>query len=245
MIKAILIDDETHVRQDLRQKIEEHFPHDISIIGEAKSVSEGVAIIQNLNPDLVFLDIDIIGGTGFDVLTQLPSKNFELIFVTGFNDQAIKAIKAGALDYILKPIDDDELIEAINKAIDTSKKDNQLEQLIKISSDYFKGTERKRIILKTSEMVHAVYEDDIIYCESEGNYTTYFTIDSEKIIISKPIKHAEEVLSPSLFIRCHRSFLVNKSHVLKYDKNGFLILNNDCKVPVSTRRKEDTLERIF
>jgi two-component system LytT family response regulator len=245
MLNAILIDDEAHVRLDVRQKLEALFPNEIHILTEAESVSSAVSAIEKHKPDLVFLDIDIKEGTGFDVLTSCTFKNFEVIFITGFNDQAIKAIKAGALDYILKPVDEEELNEAVQRAIENSKKENQLEKLIQISSDYFKGTEKKRIILKTSEMVHAVYEDDIIYCESDGNYTTFHTIQNENIIITKSLKHAEEILSSLLFIRCHRSYIVNKNQVLKYDKNGFLFLKNEHKVPVSSRRKDSTLQQIF
>jgi len=245
MLNAILIDDEAHVRLDVRQKIESLFPNEITILTEADSVTSGVSAIQKYKPDLVFLDIDIIGGTGFDVLTACPVKNFEVIFITGFNDQAIKAIKAGALDYILKPVDEDELNEAVKRAIENSKKENQLEKLIQISSDFFKGVEKKRIILKTSEMVHAIYEDDIIFCESDGNYSTFHTLQSENIVITKSLKHAEDILSDQVFIRCHRSFLVNKNHVLKYDKNGYLILKNEHKIPVSSRRKDSTLQQIF
>ena len=245
MLNVILIDDEAHVRLDVRQKLEALFPNEINILTEANSVTSGISAIQEHKPDLVFLDIDIIGGTGFDVLTSCPIKDFEVIFITGFNDQAIKAIKAGALDYILKPVDEDELNEAVHSAIENSKKENQLEKLIQISNDFFKGVKKKRIVLKTSEMLHAIDENDIIYCESDGNYTTFHTVQSENIVITKSLKHAEEILSPQIFIRCHRSFLVNKNHVLKYDKHGFLISKNEHKIPVSSRRKERTLQQIF
>jgi len=151
----------------------------------------------------------------------------------------------GALDYILKPVDEGEFEAAVNKAIENSQKENQIEKLIEISSDYFKGVEKKRVILKTSDTVYAVYEDDIIYCQSNGNYTTFYTKQLEKIMVSKPIKKIEEILSKDVFIRCHQSYVVNKKHVSRYNNQGFLIVHLDFKVPVSSRRKEYTLGKIF
>lgn len=245
MIKAILIDDEDHIREDLRNKIENIFSNEIEIVAEADSVETGLLAISKFEPNLIFLDIQIKGGTGFDILTKITNKNFEVIFITGFDNQAIKAIKVGALDYILKPVDPDELKSAVVKAIENSKKENQIEKLIEVSSEYFKGVEKKRVILKTSDTVYAIYEDDIVYCRSNGNYTTIYTQQLEKILVSKPIKKIEEILSEDIFIRCHQSYIVNKKHVLKYNKKGILVVHLDFKVPVSSRRKEYTLNKIF
>ncbi len=246
MIKAIIIDDEAHVRKDLRQKIETYFSNEISIVAEGESVATGLLALEKYEPQLIFLDIHMSDGTGFDLLTQAPTKNFDVIFVTGFDNNAIKAIKVGALDYILKPVDEDELKEAVEKAIaNNTEKDKDLQKLIEISSEYFKGVKNKRIILKTLDTVYAVYEDDILYCRSDGNYTTFYTQQLEKIIVSKPIKKIEEILSEDSFIRCHQSYIVNKKHVLKYNKEGVLIVHLDAKIPVSSRRKEYALKRIF
>ena len=151
----------------------------------------------------------------------------------------------GALDYIIKPVDDDEFREAAQKAIQNYEKENHLEKLIEISSEYFKGAKKKRVILKTTDTVYAIYEDDIIYCRSDGNYTTFYTQQLEKIVVSKPLKQIEEILSENVFIRCHQSYIVNKKHVLKYNKQGVLIVHLDFKVPVSSRRKDYALKKIF
>jgi two-component system LytT family response regulator len=245
MIKALLVDDEAYIRNSVREKINQYFSADIEIIGEAESVAKAVNLIKEESPDLLFLDIQLTDGTSFDILNQIEVKDVDIIFITGFDKHAIKAIKVGALDYILKPIDESEFKEAVEKAIESSKKENDLEKLIEISSEYFKGVEKKRIVLKTMENVYVVYEDDILYCKSEGNYTTFYTLQAERILISKPIKKVIELLSEDIFIRCHQSYIVNKKHVLRYNRQGVLIVNHEIKVPVSSRRKDHVIEKIF
>lgn len=245
MIKAIIIDDEAHVRLDIADKIITNFSSEIQIIGEADTVPKGISLIEELQPDLLFLDVHLGSGTSFDILNALKTKEFETIFITGFDTHAIKAIKVGALDYILKPISEDEFITAVNKAVNNIGQENHLDKLIEISTEYFNGIKNKRVILKTTENVYAVYEDDIIYCKSDGNYTTFYTKLPERIVVSKSIKKVEEILSENVFIRCHQSYIVNKKHVSKYNKQGTLTLVSDIKVPVSSRRKEYTLSKIF
>lgn len=244
-IKTLIIDDEASVRTDLKEMLQEYFSETVLVVGEASNVDEGIAQIKALSPDLILLDVHLGNGTGFDILAAIAHKNFNIIFITGFDDNAIKAIKVGALDYILKPVDEDEFVEAIEKAIALKSQENPLDKLIEVSQDFFEGVKDKRIILKTSDAVYAIYEKNILYCRSDGNYTTFYIQDFEKIMISKPLKKIEELLSPELFIRCHHSYIVNKKHVLKYDKSGVLIVQADIKVPVSNRRKLFTLEKIF
>ena len=245
MIKTLIIDDEAHVRQDVFEKVEAFFKDKISVVAQADGVATAVALIETHQPDLLLLDINMRDGTGFDVITKSTYKNYDVIFITGFDNHAIKAIKVGALDYILKPIDDTEFKEAIQKAIENKTPEKELEKLIEVSQEYFNGVKNKRVILKTTETVYAIYEDDIIYCRSDGNYTTFYTQQMEKIVISKPLKQVEEILSEDVFVRCHQSYIVNKKHVLKYNKNGVLIVHMDFKVPVSSRRKDYTLKKIF
>lgn len=245
MIRAVIIDDESSVREDIRDKVALHFKDEISIIGEANSVTSGVKIIEQLKPQLLLLDIHLGDGTSFEILQQTTHKDFDIIFITGYDTHAIKAIKVGALDYILKPLETDEFKDALQKVTTKEKRESHLEKLIEISSEYFNGVKNKRVILKTSDNVYAIYEDDIIYCRSEGNYTTFYTQQLEKIMVSKSIKKVEEILSEDTFIRCHQSYIVNKKHVLKYNKQGVLVVLLDIKVPVSSRRKEYVLKRIF
>jgi len=245
MIKAIVIDDEAHIRKDISDKLVTHFSKDIVIVAEADSVQSSLEVIEKFEPNLILLDVHLQDGTGFDLLTKISNKNFEVIFITGFDNHAIKAIKVGALDYILKPVDNDEFKASITKAIQHNKTENHLEKLIEVSSEYFKGVTKKRVILKTLDTVYAIYEDDIIYCRSEGNYTTFYTQQMEKIVVSKSIKKIEEILTEAIFVRCHQSYIVNKNHVLKYNKKGVLIVHLDIQVPVSGRRKDFTLKKIF
>ena len=245
MIRAILIDDEAYVRREVKNKLLNSFSNDVDIVGEADSIVSSVDIIQKEKPDLLFLDVHLQDGTGFDILDKISNKTFDIIFITGFDNHAIKAIKVGALDYILKPIDDEEFNKAVRKAIENSKQNIDFEKLVEISSEYFKGVKKKRIVLKTLENLYIVYEDDISHCKSEGNYTTFYTQKSEKILVSKPLKKVLELLSEDSFIRCHQSYLVNKKHVTRYNKQGVLVMNSKAKVPVSGRRKDYVINTIF
>ena len=245
MIKAIVIDDEAHVRQDIRDLITTHFKDSIDIQAEACDVPEGLNVINQVQPDLLFLDVHLGEKTGFDLIAESVYKDFEVIFVTGFDQHAIKAIKVGALDYILKPIDPSEFKEAVQKAIIKNTKSDYLKKFAEVSQEYFRGAEKKRIILKTMDNVYAIYEDDIVYCNSEGNYTTFYTQQTEKIVVSKSMKKIEELLSEDTFVRCHQSYIVNKKHVLRYNKRGYLIVNFDTSIPVSGRRKDYALKKIF
>ena len=245
MVKAVLVDDEAYIRENIRAKLLRYFNEDIEIVGEAESVDVAVKLIKEEKPNLLFLDIHLQDGTSFDILNSISKKNFDIIFITGYDNHAIKAIKVGALDYILKPIDDEEFKTAVSKAIENSKEENDLEKLVEISTEYFQGVQKKRIVLKTLENVYVVYEDDILYCKSEGNYTTFYTQKSERILVSKSIKKVLELLSEDVFVRSHQSYLVNKNHVVRYNKQGFLIINSQVKVPVSSRRKDYVIEKIF
>ena len=245
MIRALIIDDETHIREDIKDNLNTSFSEYLTVVGEATTVQEGVEQIDKLLPDMVFLDIHLPDGTGFDIISKSNFKDFNLIFITGFDNHAIKAIKVGALDYILKPIDDDELNTAVFKIIKSSKKEKYLEKLIDISNDYFVGAKKKRVVLKTFDTIYTVCEDEILYCKSDGSYTTFHMLDSENILVSKSLKNIQELLSNTVFIRCHQSYLVNKNYVRKYDLRGSLILSTNNKVPVSGRLKDASLKRIF
>lgn len=245
MIKAIIIDDEAAIREDINLKVDEYFTGKIEIVAKVGSIKKALLAIELHKPDLLFLDIELEDGTGFELLSKIPNKNFEVIFATGFNQHAIKAIKVGALDYLLKPIEDSEFVDAVKKALDQVGKNNTLDKAIEVSNDFFQGALDKRVILKTADTVYAVYEKDILYCRSDGNYTTFYTNQDERIVVSKPLKKIEEILSESEFVRCHQSYVVNKIHVSKYNKQGVLIVKTDIKVPVSSRRKDYALTRIF
>ncbi|MBU2914475.1 LytR/AlgR family response regulator transcription factor [Reichenbachiella agariperforans] len=244
MIKALIIDDEKHVRDEIKDRLADQFSQDIHVIDEAPSVAEALTKINIHEPDLVFLDIDIIGGTGFDVIERLEEVNFQLIFITGFNDQAIKAIRIGALDYLLKPIDDEEFSNAVNRAIKAFKNDDSIHDAVDVANQFYNGSHQDKIVLRTLEAHHVVYLEDIIFCKSDGNYTTFNTT-KEKIMISKPLKLVESLLNKAVFLRCHQSYVVNTSYVTKYTNEGCLVLKNGEEVPVASRRKDAILKRLF
>ena len=245
MIKAIIIDDESYIRTTIEAYISNKFTKDIRIVGTANSVEASLKIINQLQPDLLFLDIKLQDGTGFDILEGLLDKNINVIFITGYDNHAIKAIKVGALDYVLKPIDEQELEAAVLKAIENISKSNETSKLLEISAAYFKGQKKKRIVLKTLDQIYFVFEDDILYCHSQGNYTTFHLKDGQKILISKSLKKSMELLSDAIFIRCHQSHVVNSSHVASYNKQGYLLLNSGETVPVSGRLKNLVINQIF
>ncbi len=245
MIRAIVVDDEFYMLKEIKSKLIDFFPKEVVVVAEVKSVSEGIKAVDKFEPDLLLLDVHLLDGTGFDLIQKSTYKDFSVIFITGYDSNAIRAIKVGALDYILKPVDDDEFKEAVNKAIQLQHREGHLDKLVSVSSGYYKGLERNKIILKTSDSIYTIDQEDIFFCHSEGNYTTVYTRQSQKILMSGHIKKMEELLPPDIFIRCHQSYIVNKNHVLKYNKRGHLLLKNEVKVPVSARRKEMTLQSIF
>lgn len=245
MIRAIVIDDESLMREEVKTRVSNFFPLDIAIVAEAANVTEALEIIIKFEPELIFLDVHLTDGTGFDVLEKTTNKNFNVIFITGFDTNAIKAIRVGALDYILKPIEDDEFKDAVQKAIESKEKESGLDTSVAISQDHYQGVNQKRIVFKATEGVYAVQEEDILYCHSEGNYTTVHTEIHGNILVSNHLKKIEELLPSSLFVRCHQSFVVNKLHVLKYSKKGVLFLKNNVEIPVAARRRDFTLKHIF
>lgn len=245
MFKTIIVDDEPLLVTDISTRIHSDFSAEIMIAATATNILEAKLAIELHRPNILFLDVHLKDGTGFDLLEQLNYKGFELIFVTGYDNNAIKAIKFGALDYILKPIDDEEFRSAVRKAISATKNSNSPPDLIHVANNFYKGKETQKIVFKTTEDLFVLNKDDIMYCESEGNYTTIHTKDNTPIMVSKNLKKVEDQLPPDCFIRCHQSFIVNKEHVRKFNSRGYLLLKNDIKIPVSVRRREETLSRIF
>ncbi len=245
MIRAIILDDEAHIRDDLQEMILEHYNGEVAMVATADTVEKGLLAIQKFKPNLLLLDINFPDGTGFDILSKSTFSDFYVIFITAFDHHAIRAIKAGALDYLVKPFEKEEFLKAMDKAIQIRKKQAMHSEQLKIANEYYLGTSKKRIIVNTTEEIRSIKEDDILYCESDGNYTAIHLIDTEKIIVSKYIKIVEEWLPEESFIRCHRSYIVNTKHIVKYNKRGFFVLPENTKIPVSRERKEYVLKKVF
>ncbi len=243
MLRTIIIDDEVHMRQTLEKLVKQYCPN-VKIVARADSVKTGVDTIKRHHPDLVLLDIKMDDGTGFDLLKQLEPIDFKVIFITAYNQYAIKAFKFSALDYLLKPVDADDLTAAVNKAEKIVMKE------IKIQLDTLEDNmqtddkSKKKIILKTFDNIHLVKISEIVYCESDGNYTNFYLLNTDKIIVSVTLKEYDEMLKEYGFFRVHKSFLINLSHINRFEKSegGSIILTNDHKVPVASRKREQLFE---
>lgn len=243
-LKAIIVEDEKHSRETLKNLLEE-FCVDVKVIETAASVDEAVTKISSLHPDVVFLDIELQTGTGFDVLSQLRDINFEVIFTTAFEQYAIKAVKFSSLDYLLKPIDLEELQKSIEKA---KKKKNQevykkqLETLmLNLKQQHPK---LNKICLSTADGFEFINTADILYCKAEGSYTTFILNDNSKLLVSKHLKEYESLLLEKQFMRVHNSFLINLKEVKKFVKSdgGYIVMNNNDTVSISRSKKDDFLE---
>lgn len=243
MIKAFIVDDEPELRELNRTLLERNFD-DVIVIGACGTVEEAVDFINENHPQLLILDIRLTDGTGFNILQKIVPYNYALIFVTAYNEFAIKAIRFSAIDYILKPIDESEFRMAVEKALSSITSSKLQEQVKTFFSYYERKTQSRRIVLKTSDAINIVDVSDITYCRSESNYTTFYFLNGTKIMISKVLKEYEELLSEYGFFRPHHSFLVNLQHISKLDKSdgGFLILKDKTEIPVSLRRKKKLIQ---
>jgi len=240
MVRTVVIEDEQRSRTMLLGMLHEHC-RQINVVAEADTVKTGVAAIIQHKPQLVFMDIELKSETSFEILEQLPEIDFELIFTTAFDHYALKAIKFCAIDYLLKPIDVDELRIAVSKAekrLDREFMNKNLEALV---NNIRSGSpSNHKIALSTLEGLLFVYVSDIIYCESSGPYTKFFFKQADKIVTSKHLKEYENLLSGHDFFRIHKSYLVNLQEIEKYirGEGGQLIMSNGAIVSVSKQRKD-------
>lgn len=239
MIKTIIIEDEPGLRDLTRGLLEDNFP-DMQVVGEADSVEGGIDLIQRETPQLVLMDIEIKGGTGFQILQKVKPFTFKLVIITAFNQYAIKAIKFSAIDYILKPINEFEFVSAIENAMQVLEQSDLEKQMNNFMDVFEKKSQSKRIILRTLKALHFVEISDIEYCRSDNTYTYFHLSAGENIMVSKPIREFAEILEECNFFRPHQSFLVNLNAVSQIDKSdgGFVILKSGKEIPISTRRKQ-------
>jgi two-component system LytT family response regulator len=241
-LKAIIVEDEKHSRETLKNLLEK-FCEGVEVIGLASTVKEALDSILQLNPDVVFLDIELQSGTGFDLLNLLPEINFEVIFTTAFDQYAIKAVKFSSLDYLLKPIDLEELQLAVEKAKKIKDKETYSTQL-KTLIQNIQQPKLSKICLATSDGFEFINTHDILYCEAGGSYTTFMLKDGKKLLVCKYLKEYENLLTDQNFMRVHNSFLINLKEVKKYVKSdgGYIVMNNDAIVSISRSKKDSFLE---
>jgi two-component system LytT family response regulator len=249
-MKTLIIEDEQKSRDMLATLIKKNFPQ-LTIVGLAKNVAEGVEFINTLSPDLVFLDISMPDGTGFDVLEKTQGLKFDIIFTTATDKHALKAIKYSACDYLLKPIDVDELKPTVEKLIEkhTSKTSTMpsmenlqfLIQNLKRADDNY-----SKITLPTGNAYEIVNIKDIIRCEADGSYTNFILIGGKKLMVSASMKHYEDLLPPNDFIRIHHHHLININHVVRFLKvdGGYAIMSDNSQLEISRRKKDAFLERL-
>ena len=244
ILKVVIIEDEKHSRETLKSMLEE-FCQDVKVIATASSVKEAVKVLSIYSPDVVFLDIELQPGLGFDILEQIKEPSFEIIFTTAFEKYAIKAIKFSSLDYLLKPIDLDELQDAVEKArhqMDTNVYRQQIDTLMQSLS---RGTNKQeKICLATTAGMEFIAIEDIILCKADGSYTCFVLKNKKTLLVSKHLKEYENLLADQQFMRVHNSFLINLNEVKKYIKSdgGYIIMSNNMHVSISPRKKDDLIE---
>lgn len=244
MIKAIIIDDIEQARITLKKDLEV-YANDITIIGEASGVVEGAKLLKTVKPDILFLDIQMQDGSGFDLLDILKEINFKIIFITASDAHAIKAFRYAAIDYLLKPVDPDELVAALSKYRMHRLNENEKYQLL---NDTLKSNtkQHERLALHTQDKIHIVNISDILRCESNVNYTEFYFTNSKKLLVTKTLKDFEDLLSDQGFYRVHQSHLINTKYIKEFVKTdgGYLIMNDGSSVPVSTRKRPEVMKML-
>lgn len=243
-IRSFIVDDEPHNIENLIYLLQTHCP-EVEVVGSATCVKEALSSIQSLKPNLLFLDIRLNNETGFDLLQQIVYEKTAVIFITAFDQYGVQAIKYAALDYLLKPVDSDELSKAVRKAAETLLYKTQNEQLHFLVQELSSG-KTKKIALPTQQEIRYVALSSIVRCEASNNYTFIILDNDEKILIAKTLKEYADILPPTDFLRTHQSHLVNRSYIRSWLKEdgGMLLLNNGTSIPVS-RVNRDRIKAIL
>jgi len=246
MIKALIIDDEKHCIDNLQWQLKQYCP-EVEVTATCTNAETGLNEIYRQQPQLVFLDVEMPGKNGFEMLESLAAINFDIIFTIAFDNNAIKVIRFGALDYLIKPVDKDDLQTALKQIIKrrlqgSEKKLSALHSLLKKTSDFNFG----KIAFHTQSSYELVSPENILFCESSSNYTYVHLNSGEKLLVSKTLKEIEDILDHATFFRVHHSFLVNLQFAIRYIKGegGFLVLNNNMSIPVSRNKKDELLKII-
>lgn len=233
-MKALIVEDKEYIRKGLINLLQSIDPT-VDIIGECESVAEAKVVTKTCQPELIFLDVNLTDGTAFDFLAHFETIHFKIIFITAFEEYALKALKIGAVDYLLKPVDVDELKAALQKVAATTIE--QQREKIQVVQQLTRH-ENETLVLSLHDSYQVIDLKQLMYCESDKGYTTFYCTDDKKFVVSKTLKEFETTLSENNFLRPHQSFMVNLKFVDKYDKSGEIVLKNGKKIPVSFRKKE-------
>ena len=245
MLRAIIVDDEPYCCEALATLLEDS--PDIEVISVCHSAAEAFAAIKNYSPDLVFLDVEMPKMNGFEMLEQLPAVNFEIIFTTSYDQYALKAIRFSAIDYLLKPVDSEELQKAIQKVSQRSQKPIAQQLEILMQKFHQPSTPINKIAMPTMEGLQMIPVNSIMSCESDSNYTILKLKDNKKIIVSRTLKEIEELLEEHSFARVHRCYLANLNEVEKYVKGegGYLVMSDSTTIDVARNKKEVLLKKLL
>ena len=237
-LRTVLVEDEAQSREILRNYLEKYCK-EIEVLGEAVNIEEAIELIEANQPDLLFLDVEMPFGNAFDLLDKLPDRDFEIVFVTAYDQYAIDALNSHAAYYLMKPIDIDELIKAVAYVKEIREKEQRLEQLV-LKSGY--AHSEGKITIPQQDGFQVLNASDILYCKADDNYTEIY-LDNKKILVSKTLKYFEQALKDLNFARIHKSFLVNVNEIVKYrkGKGGSVVLRNGKELMVSASRKRDLL----
>jgi len=244
MLKVVIIDDELNAREIIAETLLANCEN-VSLVGTADNIKTGIRAIELNKPDIVLLDVQMPDGTGFDLLSQIGEINFKVIFITAHQEFAMQAFKFSALDYILKPVDAQELSSAIKKASDTLEHKNISLNMNALENNMrHPSKESKKLILKSSDQIHAINVKDIIRCESDGNYTRFILNDGRKLLATKILKEFDEMLQGYGFFRAHQSHLINIDYFETYKKSdgGTVIMRDKSEIPLASRKKEAFLK---
>ena len=238
-MRTLLVEDKAYIRKGLLNLLQ-LIDTDVEVMGECESVKEAVIIANACKPELIFLDINLTDGNAFDFLEQTNHLNFKIIFITAYEEYALRALKIGAVDYILKPVDIEELELALKKVANTSIS-TQKKQINTVQQVYNNDI----LVLSLQDAFQIIELKDLMYCESDKGYTTFYLSNGKKHLASRSIKEFEPQLTQHTFTRPHQSYIVNMKFIEKYDKSGVIYLKNGIKIPVSTRKKEYFLNQLL
>lgn len=242
-MKAVIIDDEKDSREILESYLGKYCS-DVSVVGLGDSVASGLALIQEHRPDIVFLDIEMPYGNGFDLLDQVKDRTFETVFVTAFDQYAIQALNQSAAYYILKPIDIDELVHAVEKIRNQNSSRESVDHARLLLENIRSESATQKIMLPTMEGFEIIPIQSILYCEAVDNFTRFYCKEGQPLLICRTLKYFEDVLKGFRFIRIHRSYLVNPEYIIRYSKGkgGYVTMRNSKELEVSTSKKKELLE---
>ncbi len=244
MIKAVIIDDEQHCIDRLQMLISTYCKQEVTVIHYWNNVPDALLEIDKHKPDLIFLDIHVGAYTGFDFIKEFTRKNEYIIFTTAFEKYALQAFKLSATDYLLKPIDKDDLLDALEKITLKNKSEIRDDKMNALLYNYTNFSSQKKIAIPTTNGLSFIKVDDVVRCESDVNYTIIHLKDKKKLVVAKTLKDFEEIFTPLGFFRIHNSHLINLAYIKAYNrgKGGSVIMEDDSELEVSTRRKEEFLK---